>query len=82
MDLICQNPLGSVDPLHGTHGGRGTGPSPDQHCANVLTISCTNGSLSTQQCLSCSSVGGDLIRKMCVCVCARARTFAYNSKEV
>lgn len=37
-------PWGQQDPLLGTHGGRVTGPSPDQRCASILTAVSTKES--------------------------------------
>lgn len=73
-------PRGQQDPLHGTHGGRGTGPSPDQHCANILTVVCTEGSseYSAVSLLLFSWWRSEQERGVCMCVC----TCAYNPKEV
>lgn len=42
--LICQLPLGSAEPSAWHRWCQGHGPSPDEHCAGVLTIACTKGS--------------------------------------
>lgn len=42
--LICQLPLGSSEPSAWHRWCQGHGPSPDEHCAGILTIACTKGS--------------------------------------
>lgn len=43
-DLICQLHLGSAEPSAWHRWCQGHGPSPDEHCAGILSIVCTKGS--------------------------------------